>query len=100
MKQLYLRTERQLKTGHGGYAIGYEPIRDLPDGTVEVALSFATCSDNDAFNKKMARVILAGRLRKGLAEMKPITGKFDIVTLNGRGSEESFAEQLKEMYAA
>jgi hypothetical protein len=100
MRQIYLRNNVQRSTGKGGYAIGYEPIRELPDGTVEVAVSFACCSDEDAFNRKMARTILQGRLRKGLADMKPITGKFDILTLLGRDSDQSFAEQLKEMYAA
>lgn len=101
MKQLYLRTAQQLATGHGGYAIGYQPIKDNPDGSVEVALSFAHCSDNDPFIKRRARQILAGRMSKGLEGKITNPVKFcRALLLSHTHSDLSFAQQLKEIYAA
>lgn len=101
MKQIYLRTKRQLETGHGGYAIGYQVLKDNPDGTVDIALSFAHCSDKDPFVKFRARQILSGRMAKGLENGVDVPGKFcRTLLLSKTHSDQSFAEQLKDIYAA
>jgi len=101
MKYLFIRTPEQKANGRGGIGLAFEPLtsRTKDNSPVDVAVAVAYCTPQDSFSKKFCRMVLPERMSMGLAKKRPALEtkqKFAIHTLIGN---ESFAKQLREIYA-